>query len=87
MTEEIALAAEESPAPHPSLLAPLGVRDFRLIFTGETVSLLGDQFHFIALAWLTLQLTSSGVALGTVYVVFDVLLLILGLEKSASLSI
>lgn len=69
MTEEIALTAEESPAPHPSLLAPLGVRDFRLIFTGETVSLLGDQFHFIALAWLTLQLTSSGVALGTVLMV------------------
>jgi MFS transporter len=50
----------------PTLLAPLGVRDFRLVFGGETVSVLGDQFHFVALAWLALQLTGSGLALGTV---------------------
>ena len=49
-----------------SLLQPLRQRDFRLVFSGESVSLLGDQFHFVALAWLTLQLTGSGVALGTV---------------------
>jgi MFS family permease len=68
VTEEIALTADASAAT-PSLLQPLRVRDFRLLFSGETVSLLGDQFHFIALAWLTLQLTSSGVALGTVLMV------------------
>ncbi len=50
----------------PTLLLPLGTRDFRFIFSGETVSLLGDQFHFVALAWLALQLTGSGLALGTV---------------------
>jgi MFS family permease len=49
-----------------ALIQPLGVRDFRLLFSGESISLLGDQFHFVALAWLTLQLTGSGVALGTV---------------------
>ena len=43
-----------------------GHRDFRLIFTGESISLIEDQFHFIALAWLALRLTGSGVALGTV---------------------
>ena len=48
------------------LFVPLLGRDFRLMFTGESISLLGDQFHFVALAWLTLQLTGSGVALGTV---------------------
>src|SRR5579859_7060017 len=48
------------------LIEPLLGRDFRLMFAGESVSLLGDQFHFVALAWLTLQLTGSGVALGTV---------------------
>ena len=37
-----------------------------MVFSGESISLLGDQFHFVALAWLTLQLTGSGVALGTV---------------------
>ncbi len=50
----------------PALVRPLRVRDFRLVFSGETVSLLGDQFHFVALAWLALQLTGSGLALGTV---------------------
>jgi MFS family permease len=57
------------PAPQesgPAMTRPLRIRDFRLIFSGETVSLLGDQFHFIALAWLALQLTGSGLALGTV---------------------
>jgi MFS family permease len=33
---------------------------------GETVSVLGTQFHFVALPWLVLQLTGSGLALGTV---------------------
>lgn len=53
----------------PSLLRPFRVRDFRLVFTGESVSVLGDQFHFVALAWLTLQLTGSGLALGSVLMV------------------
>lgn len=48
------------------LWQPLRERDFRLFWLGQTVSLLGDQCHFIALAWLTLQLTGSGLALGTV---------------------
>ena len=48
------------------LLEPLRERDFRLVFSGESISLLGDQFHFVALAWLVLQLTGSGLALGTV---------------------
>ncbi len=51
------------------LLRPFGVRDFRLLFSGETISVVGDQFHFVALAWLTLQLTGSGLALGSVLMV------------------
>jgi MFS family permease len=50
----------------PALVQPLRIRDFRLLFGGETISVLGDQFHFIALAWLALQVTGSGLALGTV---------------------
>lgn len=48
------------------LLAPLQVRDYRLVWFGESVSLLGDQFHYVALSWLVLELTGSGLALGTV---------------------
>ena len=36
------------------LLAPLAGRDFRLVWFGESVSLLGDQFHTVALSWLVL---------------------------------
>src|SRR5512141_1002915 len=48
------------------LLAPLRGRDYRLVWFGESVSLLGDQFHYVALSWLVLGLTGSGLALGTV---------------------
>lgn len=48
------------------LFAPLRTRDFRLVWFGESVSLLGDQFHYVALSWLVLGLTGSGLALGTV---------------------
>lgn len=64
------LAAPEEPAAGgPAMLQPLRLHDFRLVFTGESISLIGDQFHFVALAWLVLQLTGSGVALGTVLMV------------------
>ncbi|BAY29034.1 hypothetical protein NIES2107_08750 [Nostoc carneum NIES-2107] len=48
------------------LWKPLTVRNFLLLYIGETVSLLGDQFYIVALPWLTIQLTNSGIALGTV---------------------
>ena len=48
------------------LLEPLRIRDFRLVWFGESISLLGDQFHYVALSWLVLGLTGSGLALGTV---------------------
>jgi hypothetical protein len=43
-----------------------GVRDFRLLWLGEAVSTLGDQFALIALPWLALLLTGDAFALGTV---------------------
>jgi MFS family permease len=47
-------------------LQPLTDRDYRIFWGGESISVLGDQFHFVALAWLVLQVTGSGLALGTV---------------------
>src|SRR5258705_3612241 len=46
--------------------SPLSVRNFRLLWIGESISLLGDQFYMIALPWLVLQLTGSALTLGTV---------------------
>ena len=44
----------------------LSLRDFRLLFTGAAVSLVGDQFALIATPWLVLKLTNDPLALGTV---------------------
>ena len=53
-------------------LGALGVRDFRLLWVSEAVSVLGDQFHFVALSWLVISLTGSGLALGTVLIAVGV---------------
>ena len=50
------------------LFAPLAGRDFRLVWFGEGVSLLGDQFNVIALSWLVLGMTGSGFALGAILI-------------------
>ena len=44
-------------------------RDFRLLWSGEFVSLFGDQFFTVALPWLVLQLTGNALAIGTVLAV------------------
>jgi MFS family permease len=48
------------------MLRVMSLRDFRLLFTGATTSLLGDQFALIAAPWLVLQLTGDPLALGLV---------------------
>jgi MFS family permease len=50
----------------------LAVRDFRLLWASEAVSLVGDYFHIVALAWLVLDLTKSGLALSTVLIAIGV---------------
>lgn len=42
-------------------------KNFRFLWFGETISILGDQFYIIALPWLVLQLTGSALAMGTVF--------------------
>jgi hypothetical protein len=50
----------------------LAVRDFRLLWSSEAVSAVGDQFHFVALAWLVIDVTRSGLALGTILIAIGV---------------
>jgi MFS family permease len=47
----------------------LGIRDFFLLWAGQSTSVLGDQFYNIAQAWLVLKLTGDPLALGTVLAV------------------
>jgi MFS family permease len=61
-----------SPAPAKPVVHPLRNPNFRLLWAGSTVSVLGDQFYLVALPWLILQLTSSSVALGTIMMMASV---------------
>ncbi|HEX5240721.1 MAG TPA: MFS transporter [Candidatus Limnocylindrales bacterium] len=61
--------------------SPLRTRDFRLLWLGESISALGDQFALIALPWLALILTGSSLALGGVLAVMSIpraLLMVVG---------
>jgi MFS family permease len=57
------------PAPRPRPWTVLSSSTFRKLWVATTLSLFGDFFSYIALAWLVLQLTGSSLALGTVLVV------------------
>ena len=49
-----------------SMVAVFSLRDFRLLFSGATTSLLGDHFALIATPWLVLKMTGDPLALGMV---------------------
>ncbi|HEV8421302.1 MAG TPA: MFS transporter, partial [Actinomycetota bacterium] len=44
----------------------LGVRNYRLYFFGQIISMSGTWMQSVAQAWLVLELTGSGIALGAV---------------------
>lgn len=52
-----------------SLWQPLRHRDFRALWLGYSAFMLGNQFYFVALTWLLLELTDSGALLGSVLMV------------------
>jgi MFS family permease len=53
-------------SPKNPMMRVMSLRDFRLLFIGTAISLLGDQFALIAIPWLTLQLTDNPLTLGLV---------------------
>ena len=54
------------------LLQPLGTRDFRLLVIGSVVSLLGDGFYFVALAWQVYDISNVPTALSIVGVAWTI---------------
>jgi MFS family permease len=54
-----------------AILRPLRVRDFRLLWIGTTISLLGDGVFPVALAWQVLRLSNSATALALVGVTWS----------------
>jgi MFS family permease len=59
-------ASIPAPAAPAVQVHPLRNANFVLWWIGATTSLVGDQFYLVALPWIVLQLTGSGVAMGTV---------------------
>lgn len=47
----------------------LGNRNLRFLVLGQFISAIGDQFYLIAMPWLALELTGSGLVAGTVLAV------------------
>src|SRR3712207_9124144 len=48
------------------ILRPLRIRDFALLWTGLSISLLGDGIYFVAIAWQVYELSNVPTALSVV---------------------
>ncbi len=53
------------------LLQPLAIRDFRVMWAGLTVSLIGDGIYLVALAWLVYDISNVPTALSIVSVAWS----------------
>src|SRR5512137_2171065 len=68
-TDTMGLSPAAEAATRSRRIRPLANRNFCLLWLGESVSLLGDQFYLIALPWLVFQMSSSALAFGTILMV------------------
>jgi DHA3 family tetracycline resistance protein-like MFS transporter len=55
-----------------ALLQPLGTRDYRLLVLAAVISLLGDGFYFVALAWQVYEISNVPTALSIVGVAWTI---------------
>jgi len=63
------------------MLRPLRLRDFALLWSGMTVSLLGDGMYYVAIAWQVLELDNRPTAMsfvGIAWVVPQLVLMVFG---------
>ena len=63
-------------SPRMNVLRSLSHRSFALLWTGQTISRLGDSLYRIALSWWVLEKTGSAVAMGTVLIFSQIPLLL-----------
>src|SRR3954454_16592179 len=57
---------KQAPMTHPRITRALASRNFRLFFSGQSVSLIGTWITRIATSWLVYRLTGSALLLGVV---------------------
>src|SRR4051812_34224031 len=62
----------------PLSIGPLATRNYRLYFSGQLISVPGTWLQTVAQAWLVLQLTPSGSALGITVALQALPVLLLG---------
>src|SRR5581483_8051582 len=55
-----------------SILAPLRLRNFCLLFSGQAFSMLGDTFYAVALPWLILTKGGTAGDLGIVLAAYSI---------------
>src|SRR5260221_9649235 len=81
MHEDAGAVVEEQPAENvpvveekkkPVAGGPLKVRNFNLLFGGETISVIGDALYTVALPWLVLTTGGSAEELGTVLAAYGI---------------
>jgi MFS family permease len=65
-------APRRSPRFLGTLVEPLRYRDFRLLFSGQLISIIGDNFYAVALPWLILQSGGSVQDLGIVLMAYGI---------------
>jgi len=65
---DVVTTAPIAPTRKPRPWTVFSSASFRNLWVGTTLSLFGDFFSYVAMAWLVLQLTGSGLALGSVLV-------------------
>ena len=63
---------ERSPRSRWPLLLPLKVRNYRLLWLGSVVSMIGSNLTIIAFPWLVLKLTGDSLAMGIVLAISGV---------------
>src|SRR6266850_4100084 len=66
--DDVVTTAPVAPIRKPRPWTVFSSASFRNFWVGTTLSLFGDFFSYVAMAWLVLQLTGSGLALGSVLV-------------------
>jgi MFS family permease len=65
------------------ILRPLGVRDFAFLWTGMTVSMIGDGIYLVAIAWQVLQIENRPGALALVGIAWSLPQVVLVLASGA----
>ncbi|HFQ92712.1 MAG TPA: MFS transporter, partial [Anaerolineae bacterium] len=64
MEDSTTTLAKETP--RPSVRDVFRLRNFKLLWLGEAVSLIGDQFYLLSLPWLVLQMTGDALTVGSI---------------------